>query len=227
MTIESSKTLGGIGALLLLIGTLPVIGTYSFGVLGIVGVILIFVALHQFASYYNDKGIFTGALYGLVTGIVGIVVTAAVALYLFFGTTIITGFLQKIYPTWNGSWSTISSLSGMTPVTTNITTSDIVPIVGAVFAVIVVVWVFAIITAFFVRRSLKIVAAKSSTGLFSTAGLLLLIGAVLIIALGFGLILVYIAEIILVIAFFTMKTQQPLPQETAATAPPTTAPTPV
>ena len=44
MTLESSKTLGGIGALLIFIGVFPYIN--YFGVLEIIGVILVLFALH-------------------------------------------------------------------------------------------------------------------------------------------------------------------------------------
>ena len=43
----------------------------------------------------------------------------------------------------------------------------------------VIAWVFSIIAAFFIWRSLKQVSNKSNTGLFGTAGLILLIGAII------------------------------------------------
>ncbi len=79
MTLESSKTLGGVGAILLLIGWLPFISTYSFGIIGIIGAILILIALHGLANIYSEKGIFNNAIYGVITGIVGVVITAVVA----------------------------------------------------------------------------------------------------------------------------------------------------
>ena len=105
MTIESSKVIGGIGALFLLLGSLPYIGEFSFGVLSLIGVIMIFVALNGFADYYKERKIFTNALYALVIGIVGVVAMAAMALYFLFDTGIITNFLKDIFPSWNGSWT--------------------------------------------------------------------------------------------------------------------------
>ena len=119
MNLESSKTLGGVGAILILIGSL--VSTYTFGVLDLIGIIMVFIALNGLATYYKENGIFTNAIYSLVTGIVGVVAAASAALYIVFDTTILTGFLKNIYPSWNGSWSTISSLSSMTPNTSNIT----------------------------------------------------------------------------------------------------------
>jgi len=221
MTLESSKTLGGVGALLMFISVFPYIGTYTFGVIGLIGVILVLVALHGFASYYKEQGIFNNAIYGIVTGIVGVVVAAAVGLLIVLPN--IKDFLLKIFPTWNGNWSSLSSLSGMTPATTNIGFSDVAPFIAAVIVIIIVLWIFAIISAFFVRRSLKQLSTRTNTGLFSTTGLLLLIGAVLVVIFGLGAILMWISTLILAIAFFTMKTHeaQPPPMVTASPPPPT------
>ena len=221
MTLESSKTLGGVGALLMFISVFPYIGTYTFGVIGLIGAILVLVALHGFASYYKEQGIFNNAIYGIVTGIVGVVVAAAVGLLIVLPN--IKDFLLKIFPTWNGNWSSLSSLSGMTPATTNIGFSDVAPFIAAVIVIIIVLWIFAIISAFFERRSHKQLSTRTNTGLFSTTGLLLLIGAVLVVIFGLGAILMWISTLILAIAFFTMKTHeaQPPPMVTASPPPPT------
>jgi uncharacterized membrane protein len=223
MTLESSKNLGGVGALLMFIGVFPYISTYTFGILGLIGAILVLVALHGFARYYKEQGIFNNAIYGIIAGIVGVVVAVAIGFLIILPN--IKDFLIKIYPAWNGNWSSLSSLSGMTPVTTNIGFSDIAPFIAAVIVALVILWVFAIIAAFFARRSLKQLSTKTNVGLFSTTGLLLLIGAVLIIIFGLGLILMWIATLILAIAFFTMKPQEAhQPQMVTASPPP---PTPV
>ncbi len=212
MSIETSKMLGGIGAILMFVGIFPVINFY--GVLELVGLILLLVASYNLASYYAEKGIFNNALYGLILGIVGVVVAAgAVVLSVL---TSLTDFLQSIYPTWNGDWA---SLSGLTPDVANMSLDAIWPFLTGIFIALVVLWVFAIIAVFFVRRSLISLSAKSSVGLFSTAGLLMLIGAVLIVAAGIGLILMWISLLILAIAFFQIKPQPP--QTATATAAPT------
>ena len=216
MTLESSKNLGGVGALLMFIGIFPYIS--YFGIVELIGAILVLVALHGFGSYYKEGGIFNNALYGIGAGIVGVV--AAIAIGIAVVLPNITDFLTKIYPSWNGDWSTISSLSGMTPNTSNIAIGDIIPFISAAIVVFVILWLFAIIAAFFVRRSLKQVSAKTNFGLFSTAGLLLLIGAVLIIFFGLGLLLIWIAALILAIAFFGVHPQPTQPTTTTETSPP-------
>ncbi len=216
MTLETSKILGGIGALLMFLGILPYIG--YFGIVEIIGVILVLVSLNGLANFYKDRGIFSNAIFGVLSAIVGAIISGVVVAVTVL--TSLTDFLYQVYPDWNGDWTT---LQGLTPNTANIDPSAIIPFITGLLLVFVVVWVFAIITAFFVRRSLKELAVRSGTGLFSTAGLLLLIGAVLIIIFGLGILLVWIAILILAIAFFTMKAPEPVPPPQANVTPPPTS----
>jgi uncharacterized membrane protein len=221
VTLESSKILGGIGAILLFIGVITFFVQPFLAILGLIGIILVLVAMHDLASYYKESGVFNNALYGFIAGIVGIVVTGITFVYLFFYTSVLTDFLYKIYPSWNGD---LSTLSGLTANTSNISLSDATPILESFFLVLVVFWIFSIIAAFFARRSLKALSAKASVGLFSTAALLLLIGGFLAIAF-IGFILMWIALLLIAIAFFQIKPQPEQPVATMAPSPST--PTPV
>jgi uncharacterized membrane protein len=204
MTLESSKTLGGVGSILLLIGVIP-FGQPYLDVVALIGFILVLVALHGLADYYKENGIFNNALYGFIAAIVGVVAAVVAAIYVIFYTSILTDFLYKIYPSWDGSWS---SLVGLTPNTSNITTSDLAPVIGAVFSVLAILWIFLIISAYFNRRSLKTLSTKANVGLFSTAGLVLIIGAFLTIII-IGLVLMWIAILLMAIAFFQIQPEQP------------------
>ena len=218
MTLESSKTLGGVGAILLLIGLIPFAEQYGSGVIALVGFILVLVALHGLADYYKENGIFDNALYGFIAAIVGVVAAVTAAIYVIFYTSILTDFLYDIYPGWNGKWS---SLVGLRPDTSNITASNLRPVLGAIFLVLVILWIFLVISAFFNRRSLKMLSAKANVGLFSTAGLLLIIGAILAIVL-IGLVLIWIAVLLIAIGFFQIKSQPEQP--VAPPAPPPRTP---
>jgi uncharacterized membrane protein len=210
MEIETSKILGGVGALLMFIGILPYVN--YFGVIELIGLILVMVALYNLGSHYKEGGIFNNALYGLILGIVGGVVSIAAVIITVL--TSLTDFLYTLFPDWNGDWT---ALSGLTPDPSNISLESLVPFLAGLFAVLIILWVFSIIAAFFVRRSLGTLSAKSGVGLFSTAGLLLLIGAVLIVLFGIGLILIWISALLLAIAFFQIKPQQAQPTTSAAT----------
>jgi uncharacterized membrane protein len=211
MSLENNKILGGIGALLMFIGVIPYVS--YFGVIELVGLILVMIALYNLGSHYKEGGIFNNAFYGLIIGIVGGVVAGATLLISVLSS--LTDFLHTIFPTWNGDWTT---LSGLTPNTSNLSLSSIMPFLEGIIAVFVIIWVFAIIASFFIRRSLVTLSAKSGVGLFSTAGLLLLIGAVLVIAFGLGLILMWISALLIAIAFFRIRPEQT--QTVTSTAPP-------
>jgi uncharacterized membrane protein len=208
VSIETSKTLGGIGAILMFIGAPLFVFAYAFGAgIALIGVILVMVASYNLGNYYAETGIFNNALYGLITGIVGIIVAGVTLVFAVLSS--LTDFLQTIYPTWNGQdWT---ALQGLTPDLSNITPGAVFPFIAGIFAAFLILWVFAIIATYFARRSLVSLSAKSNVGLFSTAGLLILIGAVLIIALGIGLILIWIGALILTIAFFQMKPKESQP----------------
>jgi uncharacterized membrane protein len=201
MSIENSRILGGVGALLMFIGVLPYVN--YFGAIELVGLILVMIALYNLGSHYRESSIFNNALYGVIIGIVGV----GVAIAAVFATvlTSLTDFLYAVFPDWNGDWT---ALSGLTPNPSNISLENIMPFVAGIFTVFIIIWVFSILAAFFVRRSLVTLAAKSDVGLFSTAGLLLLIGAAMIILFGIGLILIWFSVLLIAIAFFRLRAQQ-------------------
>ena len=211
MTLETSKILGGIGALLMFIGVIPYIN--SFGALEIIGLILVMIALYDLSKYYSEGGIFNNALYGIIFGIAGAVVSAAVVFVVVLSS--LTDFMYGIFPNWNGDWA---ALSGLTPDPSNIDIGNMAPFIAGIFTVLVVLWAFSILVAFFFRRSLGTLSQKSDIGLFSTTGLLLLIGALLIIIFGVGLILIWISALLLAIAFFQLKPAQEEPTTSTSTS---------
>jgi uncharacterized membrane protein len=201
MSIGTGRILGGVGALLMFIGIIPYIN--YLGAIELVGLILVMVALYNLASHYREGGIFNNALYGLIIGIVGGVVSIVAVIITVL--TSLTDFLYALFPDWNGDWA---ALSGLTPNPSNLSLDNIAPFLAGIFAVLIILWVCSIIAAFFIRRSLGTLSAKSGVGLFSTAGLLILIGAVLIVLFGIGLILIWISALLLAIAFFRIRPQQ-------------------
>jgi uncharacterized membrane protein len=217
MTLDSNRILGGIGAILLFIGLVP-FGEPSTGIIGLVGLVLVLVALYGLANYYKESGIFNNSIYGIIAGIVGAVIAGVVVVVSVL--TNLKNFLYQIYPGWNGDWS---KLSGLTPTTSNITWSAVQPLLEGLILALVVLWVFIIFATFFARRSLRTLSAKASVGLFSTAGQLLFIGAFLTIIL-VGFVLMWIAVLLTAIAFFQIKSQPEQPAATMVPPPPTPSP---
>jgi len=203
MTLESSKTLGGIGALLMVIG--PFIGAYS-GVLGLVGLILVMIALKGLSDHYSEGGIFNNALYGVILAIIGgaICVTVVVVAAVDF----LTAVGLDISAAWSDPavWSSINW--------EQVVTWDILwPHIAAILGGLVVLFAFVVVAAVFLRRSFTSLSAKTGVNRFSTVGLLMLIGAVLtIIVVGF--IILWVALILLTVAFFSIKTQSAQPPAT-------------
>lgn len=74
MSLESNRTLGGVGAILL-----------AIPFTNIIGIILVLIAMKGMADYYNDDDIFKNALYGFIFGVIGIIALIAFILMLAFG----------------------------------------------------------------------------------------------------------------------------------------------
>jgi uncharacterized membrane protein len=201
MTLESSKNLGGIGALLMFVGVLPYISFY--GIVSLVGLILVLVAMYGLANYYKESGIFNNALYGVITLIVGVVVVVAIAI------TTLVGFLTDIGINLANitDWTAFSQMDWQ-----SIISLDILMKYAAVFLLdLVVLFVFIVITAVLLRKSLGLLSAKSGVGMFGITGTVILVGAILTI-IAIGLLLLWIALLLLAVAFFSLKPQQaPLP----------------
>ncbi|MCY0868397.1 MAG: DUF996 domain-containing protein [Desulfurococcus sp.] len=90
--------------------------------------------------------------------------------------------------------------------------------IGVLILAWIMITLFAISGAIFYRTAFKLLAEKSGEKLFDTAGLLMLIGAVLTIIV-IGGILTLIACILAAVAFFSIK-----PPSAAAPQPPPPSP---
>src|SRR4030042_622853 len=75
MDLESSKNIGGVGALLLVISGVGVFGTMYVGLLGLVGIILTLIGLKGMSDYFKEAGIFNNALYATIAIIIGAVIS--------------------------------------------------------------------------------------------------------------------------------------------------------
>jgi uncharacterized membrane protein len=200
LNFETSKNLGGVGAILMFIGVIPFFA-YS-GIISLIGLILALIACKGLADYYSEAGIFNNALYAVITAIVGGIVTVGVVFIA------LVDFLSELGLSFANmaEWSTELTQMDWTTVGMGI----IGDFVAYILLALVVLFVFVIITAILLRKSLGLLSAKTGVGLFGTTGLLILIGAVLTI-IAIGLILIWVAMLILAIAFFSIKPAQSPP----------------
>lgn len=225
MTFETSKNLGGLGAILLVIAAVMIIFLpVATLIVGIAGAIMLLIGLHGLAGYYKERGIFNHGLISFLTVVIGGIIAAVVFLYVVLAN--ITPLLHELYPGWNGDWT---SLQNLPPPDTsaiqsgNFDVSVLMPLLLGMIVVFVLVWIVAIIAAVFIRQSLNQIKDKSNVNMFGTAGIVILIGAFLgIIFIGY--VIMVIGLLLAAIAFFQLRPAQPAVEPPAYQAPPTIPP---
>ncbi len=199
-SLSQAKTLGGVGSILALLGIVPSAGP----VLSIAGLIMTLLAVKYISDILGDKRIFKNMIISVILAIGGIIVLVAfvfAAIARFIGIGNLFGAAQSASPT--------------------IPPSDIISLIAGLAIGLLAAWVLVIVSAVFLRMSYKSVAARLNVGLFSTAALLYLIGAALTIIL-IGFVLIFVAQILLVVAFFSLPDTPPMPPSGTAPAPMTT-----
>lgn len=159
--------------------------------LSIVGIIMVLVGMNQLSKAYNDESIWRNTLYAVVFGIIGIMASGLTLVSLFFG----------------GIFAGIGGGTG------------IAGFFAGLIIFLVIAFIFYILEAIFIRRAFDSLANKSGVGLFRTGGLLLLVGAVLTIVL-VGLFLIFIAWILILVAFFQIPVNSTSPQPQMPPPPP-------
>jgi uncharacterized membrane protein len=86
--------------------------------------------------------------------------------------------------------------------------------VGWIFLAFFVLFIFVIVSVIFLRKSLNALSDKSGVRIFGTAGLLMLAGGALTIV-GIGLLLIWVAWILVAVGFFSVRTTEPQPSATS------------
>jgi uncharacterized membrane protein len=173
----------------------PLLGPLT-GILGLVGLILVLVAFHGLADYYDDSRIFNNVVYGTLAVIVGAVIAIVVIVIAAFGFLLALGFNPSNWMSWNAiqtfNWSTFTNWSAL------------IPYIFVILGALLTLFVFVVVGAIFLKRSYDATYEKSHVHMFATTGLLTLVGAVLTIII-IGLILLWISEILLIVAFSRLK----------------------
>lgn len=171
--LGEAKKLGGIGAILLLIPGISIIGY-----------ILVLIATKYISDDLGDKSIFDNMLYAVITGIIGAAVGVGV---------IFAGGIFGIF------------------------TSGVSAVLGVVGGLLVV-WISLIISAIFIRRAFDTMATRLNVDAFKTAGTLYFVGAILTIIL-VGFLILLIAYILQIVAFFSIREEMQPTQFQPAAAP--------
>ena len=185
-TLENVKTLGGVGSILTLLGFVPTVGA----IIAIIGLILVLVAFKYASDILGDPKIFSNVLYAVILGIIGLVVGVVAVVATVFQ-AMGMGYLS-------------SSFSYIGP--TTVTAGDIMGMLGAILIGLAAVWICFVVSSIFLRRGYGELGRRLNISLFGTGALLYLIGAVLVIVV-IGFLLILIADILFIIAFFSINTQ--------------------
>ena len=184
------KTFGGVGALLMLLGSfIP----YAGPILALVGFVLVFIAVKNISELTKDKDIFKNYLYNFIFGIIAIVVFFIILL---IGFGAVGGFswlqsLQEINITdFSSFWNYFGEI-----------------IVYALIGLFVA-WIMLVIGAIYLRRCYKSIADHTKVSMFGTTGTVYLIGSILTIVL-IGFLILFIARILEIIAYFSLPDKLP------------------
>jgi uncharacterized membrane protein len=147
----------------------------SVGIVYIIGATLILIGMRGLAEDLRENTIFTNVLYGFIFSVIGII--GGIIAYTVF----------------------------VAPIFTGLTFFRVVVHVLLGFAALAIILVFFVFSAIFLKRAFDLTEAKTGERILRTGGLLLLIGAVLIIAFGLGFIFLFIAWILIAIGLFSMR----------------------
>jgi uncharacterized membrane protein len=191
--LGQAKVLGGIGALLSLLVFVPTIGF----IIGLVGLILVFIAVKYIAEETKDHSIFHNYLMNFIFDIVAIGAVIGIMIMTFGvagGMSWVNTIQQQNITDFDSFWASFGTI-----------------FIGCALALIVA-WVILIIGALYLRKSYNSIADHTKVDLFRTTGLVNFIGAVTIIII-IGVFIIIIARILEIVSYFSLPENLPAPAE--------------
>lgn len=202
-SLAQAKTYGGVGSILLLIAGFVFFIPFATLVLFVVGVILVLLAVKYISEVVRNPSIYSNMLVFVVLSIVAVAVLVIMVLGALVAVFGLPGFGTDFTP--------------VEP--PDIDPTDFVGVLVALLLGVAIAWILYVVSAIFLKRSFDAIGDALNVSMFSTTALVFLIGAVLLIILIGGLVL-FIAGILQIVAFFSIPEEmgQPAP----AMAPPPT-----
>jgi len=183
--LGNAKILGGIGAILTLIGSF-------FGVLTIVGLIMLFIAVKYVAEEVKEDSIFRNYLMYFIFSLVAVIAAVSIIVVSIGGNILnFTKFFQEM-----AEEARHGAIEG------------IMKFLAGIIVALIVAWILMILASIYLRKSYNRIAEYSKVDLFRTTGMLYFIGAItLIIFVGF--IIILIAKILEIVSFFSLPEEIP------------------
>jgi uncharacterized membrane protein len=190
MDIQTYRLLGIIGALLMILVVVPTVGGFFM----LIGIIFVLVALKGYGDAYKESSIFHNTLYTIVFEIIGAVVCVGIVIY---GAM---GFLASL------GVNSLVDLRSWTQIDWEhaINISNILPFVGAIIVGLVILFAFTVLASLYFKKAMNTLSGKTGVKLFHTTGTVFFVGALLTIIL-VGLIVIWVAFILLMISFYESK----------------------
>ena len=198
--LGQAKVLGGIGALLSLLVFVPTIGF----IIGLVGLVFVFVAVKYIAEETKDHAIFHNYLMNFIFDIIAIGAVIGIMIMTFGvvgGMSWVNTIQQQNITDFSSFWANFGTF-----------------FIGCALA-LVVAWIMLLIGALYLRKSYNSIADHTKVDLFKTTGLVNLIGAATLIIV-IGAFIIIIARILEIVSFFS------LPENLPQTPEPPKTPTP-
>ena len=197
--MSNAKVFGGIGAIFSLIGgVVPWIGF----ILPIVGLVLLFVAVKYISEETRDDSIFRNYLFYFVCILIAIIAAAVIIFVTIGGLSFFTLISEEDF---SGEEPSLGFLGAL---------------IGGIFIALVIAWVLLIIGTMYLRRSYNHIADHTKVDLFRTTGTVYFIGAITLVIL-IGALILLIAKILEIIAFFSLP--DTLPKVAESETPPPVA----
>ena len=188
--LSNVKTFGKVGALLTLLGGfIPFIGP----IIGIVGFVLVLIAVKSISELVKDKNIFRNYLIDFILSIISIVMILVIMLI---------GFINV------GGFSWINSLQNINIQEFSAFWDYFGGIIPYAIMALIAGWILWVIGAIYLRRSYNSIAKHTNVSLFRTTGTVYLIGALTTIIL-IGFVILFVGRIIEVIAYFSLPDELP------------------
>ena len=188
--LSNIKTIGKVGALLTLLGGfIPFIGP----IIGIVGFVLVLIAVKSISELVKDNDIFKNYLIDFILSIISIVMILVIMLI---------GFINV------GGFSWLTSLQDINIQDLSTFWDFFGGIIEYAIMALIVGWILWVIGAIYLRRSYNSIAKHTNVSLFRTTGTVYLIGALTTIIL-IGFVILFVGRIIEVIAYFSLPDELP------------------
>jgi len=191
--LSEAKIIGGIGALLSIFTFVP----YGGAFIGLIGLILVFIAVKYIADETKNHSIFQNYLMNFILSIIAIAAVIAIMIVA-FGLSGGLAWVQSIqgrnFTDFSSFWASFGTLIG-----------------GCILAFIIA-WVLLILGALYLRKSYTSIAEHTKVDLFKTTGLVYFIGAITLIVV-IGIFILVIAKILEIVSFFSLPENLPTTTE--------------